>query len=98
MMPSAVVSHSFAEPLPKRVLNHRIGLPIKLSTALSGRAPMSAAEWIDPSFVPCSLSGSRSEILRPFSSSSLPPSLVSGRCTALSSAPRVDIPARRGAP
>ena len=41
-----------------------------------------------PFFVPCGRSGFRIEILRPISSSSLPPLLASGRCTALSLLPR----------
>ena len=72
------------EPLHKVALHADYGPPI--TAMLVGQTPTAvvAADDVDqPCFVPCSLSGFRIETLRPISSSSLPPSLVSGRCTAL---------------
>ena len=73
-----------AEPLRADALHHGAGLPMKGFNATAGQRGGDAAADRFTSFVPCSLSGSRSEILRPISSSSLSPSLASGRCTALS--------------
>ena len=49
----------------------------------SSRALFSLADVHLPLLAPCSRSGFRSEILRPFFSSSLPPWLASGHCTAI---------------
>src|SRR3990167_4074770 len=72
------------EPFHTLTLHSGVGRPIKLAAAGPGQKPDQADVSINPVFAPCSLSDLRSEILRHFSSSPLPPSLASGRCTALS--------------